>query len=104
MAPLDPPVSRSLVLIPTSGQMVDLTMSPLYPCGKPCSRGTHNETVQNLALFCSIINGIMMESRPGTHIRGGVGGETPPQYFQSRSKIFSINEKSVHDDAWIYLG
>ena len=40
-----------------------MTMSPLYPCGKPCSRGTHNETVKNLALFSSIINGIMMESR-----------------------------------------
>ena len=38
-------------------------MSPLYPCGKPCSRGTHNETVKNLALFSSIINGIMKESR-----------------------------------------
>ena len=40
-----------------------MTMSPLYPCGKPCSRGTHNETVKNLALFSSIINGIMKESR-----------------------------------------
>ena len=28
-----------------------MTMSPLYPCGKPCSRGTHHETVKNLALF-----------------------------------------------------
>ena len=27
-----------------------MTMSPLYPCGKPCSRGTHHETVENLAL------------------------------------------------------
>ena len=27
-----------------------MTMSPLYPCGIPCSRGTHNETVKNLAL------------------------------------------------------
>ena len=34
-----------------------MTMSPLYPCGKPCSRGTHNETVKILALFSSIING-----------------------------------------------
>ena len=40
-----------------------MTMSPLYPCGKPCSRGTHNEIVKNLALVSSIINGIMMESR-----------------------------------------
>ena len=37
-----------------------MTMSPLHPCGKPCSRGTH-ETVKNLPLFSSIINGIMME-------------------------------------------
>ena len=27
-----------------------MTMSPLYPCGKPCSRRTHHETVKNLAL------------------------------------------------------
>ena len=40
-----------------------MTMSPLYPCGKPCSRGTHHETVKKLALFSSIINGITKESR-----------------------------------------
>ena len=40
-----------------------MTRSLLYPCGKPCSRGTHNETVIILALFSSIINGIMKESR-----------------------------------------
>ena len=27
-----------------------MKMSSLYPCGKPCSTGTHNETVTNLAL------------------------------------------------------
>ena len=27
-----------------------MTMSSLYPCGKPCSRGTHYETVKNPAL------------------------------------------------------
>ena len=27
-----------------------MTMSPFYPCDKPCSRGTHNETMKNLAL------------------------------------------------------
>ena len=43
-------------------------MSPLYPCGKLCSRGTHNETVQSLAQFSSIINGIMMESQLGISI------------------------------------
>ena len=41
-----------------------MTMSPLYPWGKPCSRGTHDETEKNLAIFSSIINAIMMESRP----------------------------------------
>ena len=38
---------------PWFNSLVDLrllTMSPLYPCGKPCSRGTHNETVKNPAL------------------------------------------------------
>ena len=29
--------------------------SPLYPCSKPCSKGTNNETVKNLALVSSII-------------------------------------------------
>ena len=33
-----------------------MTMNPLYPCGKPCSGGTHNETVKNLALLTSIVN------------------------------------------------
>ena len=27
-----------------------MTMSPLYPCGKPCSTGTYDESVKNLAL------------------------------------------------------
>ena len=27
-----------------------MTTSPFYPCGKPCSRGAHDETVQNPAL------------------------------------------------------
>ena len=56
-----------------------MTMSPLYPCGKPCSRGTHNETVKNLALFCSIIDGIMMETR----LRMSV----PWECFQSFNRI-----------------
>ena len=33
-----------------------MTMGPLYPRGKPCSRGTHNETVRKQDLFSSIIN------------------------------------------------
>ena len=40
-----------------------MTMSPLYPCGKPCSTGTHTEMVKKLTLISIIINGIMMESR-----------------------------------------
>ena len=40
-----------------------MTTSPLYPCGKPCSRGTNNVKVKNLVLFSSIIKAIMMESR-----------------------------------------
>ena len=40
-----------------------IVMSPLYPCDKPCSRGTHNETTKNLVLFSSIINGILIDSR-----------------------------------------
>ena len=35
-----------------------MMMSPLYPWGKPCSTGTHNETVKNLTLFSAIINGL----------------------------------------------
>ena len=33
-----------------------MTMSPLYSCGKPCSKGTHTETMKNLALLSSVIN------------------------------------------------
>ena len=40
-----------------------MTISSLYACGESCSRGTHDETAKNLALFSSIINGIMKESR-----------------------------------------
>ena len=39
-----------------------VTMSPLYPCGTPCSTGTHNGTVKILTLLSVIINGMMMES------------------------------------------
>ena len=60
-----------------------MTISPLYPCGKPCSRGTHNETVKNLALFSSIINGIMKKSRLRIPSRGSVF------YSPIKSKISS---------------
>ena len=49
-----------------------MTMSPLYSCGKPCSRGTHNETMKNLALFSSIINGIMKYHALESPSRGSV--------------------------------
>ena len=39
-----------------------MTMNPLNPCVKPCSTGTHNETVKKLTSFSAIINGILMES------------------------------------------
>ena len=45
-----------------------MTMNPLYPCGKPCSRGTRNETVKNLALSPAFvhdsINRIRIERLP----------------------------------------
>ena len=40
-----------------------MMMSPLYLCGKPCSTGTHNDTVKQLTLFSAVVNGIMIESR-----------------------------------------
>ena len=39
-----------------------MAMSSLYPCGKPCSTSTHNETIKKLTLFSSVIDGIMIES------------------------------------------
>ena len=31
-----------------------MTMSPLYPCGKPCTTGPDNKTVKKLTLFSAI--------------------------------------------------
>ena len=53
-----PAATNKLKLFRIRGYWMDLiefrirlmTMSPLYPCGKPCSRGTHNETAKNAAL------------------------------------------------------
>ena len=36
-----------------------MTVCPLYPCGKPSSTGTRNETVKKLTLFSTIISGII---------------------------------------------
>ena len=52
-----------------------MTMSPLklIPVGgKPCSRGTHNETVKRLPLFFAVINGIVIESHPIAQSCGGI--------------------------------
>ena len=38
------------------------TMSPLYPCGKPCSIGTHNETVKTRAYLLYSIMIRLIES------------------------------------------
>ena len=40
-----------------------MTMNPLYPRGKPCSIGTHNQTARNQTLFLAIVHGVMMELR-----------------------------------------
>ena len=56
-----------------------MKMSPLYPCSKPYSRGTHNETVKYLAIFSSIINRIMIESRLRISI--------PWEYFQFFDRV-----------------
>ena len=36
-------------------------MSPLYPCGKPCSPGTHNEAMKKMTLFSAFDSRIMIE-------------------------------------------
>ena len=38
-------------------------MSPLCPCGTPCSTGTQNETMNKLNQFSALLGQIMMESR-----------------------------------------
>ena len=65
-----------------------MTMSPLYPCGKPCSRGTHHETVKNLALISSIINGIRKESRLRISI--------PWECFQFFNRIENLHTSHLH--------
>ena len=68
-----------------------MMMSPLYACGKPCSRGSHNETVKNLLLFSSIISGIMMES----HLRISIPWELGSFFNSSmESKIPSHLHRS----------
>ena len=38
-----------------------MTMSLLYPCGKPCSTGTHNEEEKKPALFSAIIHSMIYD-------------------------------------------
>ena len=41
------------------------TMSPLYPCVKPCSTGNHNETMKQLTLESLFLTSALnLESRP----------------------------------------
>ena len=53
-------------------------MNPMYPCGKPCSSRTHNETVKKLALYSAIINEIKHTSscRERYHRKNSIG---PPE-------------------------
>ena len=64
-------------------------MSPLYPCGKPCSTGTHNETMKKLTLFLSaFICRIMMESRPlNIESRPRISSECCPFFNRIESSI-----------------
>ena len=50
---LDKPLYIGLAMMKRSSVDVRsrlMTMSPLYACGIPCSRGNHKETVKSLAL------------------------------------------------------
>ena len=49
-----------------------MAMSPLYPCGKSFSTGTHDEIMEKVFLFSAIIYGIMMESRLRISYLGGI--------------------------------
>ena len=49
---------------------------------------------------CSLL---ISYSSAGTHIRRvWEGGETPPNDFRVGPKIVLVNEKSVHDIAWLF--
>ena len=49
-----------------------MVMSSLNPRGKPCSAGTHNETVKKLTLFSAVINGIIGIMASNLESRGNV--------------------------------
>ena len=63
-----------------------MTIRLLYPCGKPCSRETHNGTVKRLTVFSAFIKGIMMESR----LRISISWE----YFQFTFAVTIVVHKS----------
>ena len=67
-----------------------MMISPLYPFGKPCSTGTHNETVKKLTLFFAFINRILMESR--LRISNPVGMLS---VLQSNRKFYHINTVTI---------
>ena len=70
-----------------------MTMSPLYPCGKPCSTKLITN-IKKLTLLFPLINGIMMESRlrivnpvsmlsVSSGATGGFGGVNTPHFFEN---------------------
>ena len=50
-------------IFPVSSGSRPMTMSSLYPCGKPGSTRTRIETVKKLTIISAFIKGIMMELR-----------------------------------------
>ena len=68
----------------------------MYPYGKPCSRGTHNETMKNFfhcektALFSSIINGIRISVRPGIRAASNLNPVGLFSILQSSRKFYHI--------------
>ena len=60
-------------------------MSPLYPSGKPCAIGTHNEEGKMMILFSAINDVIMIET--GCEISNPVGMLS---VLQSNRKFYHI--------------
>ena len=54
-----------------------MTMSPLYPCDKPCSAGTHKtETLKKLALFSALDRSIVHDRTAALALFNGHSSET----------------------------
>ena len=75
-----------------------MTMSPLSPCGKPCSTGTHNETVKKLALFSAMINGIMIELQ----LRMSITWECFQFFNRIENPITFIWKMDFLNGSWIF--